>query len=327
MRLRIVNLEPLYFSEEAKDILKSELSYSEADWDDVMADDFKSRADIIIVRFKKKIDKNVLGRFPQLKIIFTATTGTDHIDIDYCEERKIKICCLKPHKDFLKTIPSTAEHTFGLILSLLRNIPKANASVSNGNWNRDLFFGSQLKNKNLGIIGLGRTGSLVAKYAAVFGMNVFFYDPFFKHGNDYCKAHTLKELLQQSDIITLHVHLDSTTKGMINSEIATYFKKGSWLINTSRGKIVDEDVVVELLESGVLKGIASDVISNEAGILEENALYKGLQRGLNIILTPHIGGATRDALNDCEVFLSRQLIASLQQVGPLCKKSVVAAKN
>lgn len=308
MCLNILNLEPLYFSQEAKQTLQARYSYSEASWGEVLQENFTSTADIIIVRFKRRIDTVVLKKFPDLKIIFTATTGTDHIDVAQCNARNIIIWCLKPFTDFLRTIPSTAEHTFALMLALVRNVPKAHHAVAAGAWNRDLFFGSQLKNKTLGIVGLGRTGTLVAKFAATFGMRVVYYDPFVNGTEQYERVNDLNKLLKVSDIVTLHVHLNKNTEFLLNSNNCTHFKQGAYLINTSRGRIVDERLMVELLEAGVLKGIASDVISNEHGFLSDSALYQGLKSGLNIILTPHIGGATIDALNDCESFLAKQLV-------------------
>lgn len=298
----------MYFSGEARTTLQSRHNYAEASWGDVLMNDFVSNADIIIVRFKQKVNGAVLKKFPQLKIIFTATTGTDHIDVSLCNARNIIIWCLKPFTDFLRTIPSTAEHTIALMLSLVRNVPKAHQSVLSGTWNRDLFFGSQLKNKTLGIIGLGRTGSLVAKFAAAFGMSVVYYDPYVNGTNQYQKVNKLNELLQQSDIVSLHVHLNKSTELLLNNNNCSYIKPGAYIINTSRGKIVDESLMVKLLEAGILKGMASDVISNEHGWLQDSALYQGAQRGLNIILTPHIGGATLDALHDCEFFLAKQLV-------------------
>ena len=143
----VLNLEPAFFSVKAREILSRHFQYKEGNWKEILEANFIGNDNILIVRFKQKIDKSVIDKFPNLKLIFTATTGSDHIDTDYCQAKNITIWSLRPHKEFLKTIPSTAEHAFGLMLSIIRNIPMANQSVKEGNWNRDLFLENNLKIK------------------------------------------------------------------------------------------------------------------------------------------------------------------------------------
>ena len=162
---------------------------------------------------------------------------------------------------------------------------------------------------------MGRTGSLLAKYATAFDMNICYYDPFVE--GQYKRINSLEELLSVSDIVSLHVHLDNTTENLVNSSNSTSFKNGAYLINTSRGGIVDEVVLVDLLERGILKGVATDVIKNELGSLAESPLHQAQVKGLNVIITPHIGGATHDALNMCEEFLSEKLVQHLSDSAEL----------
>lgn len=304
----IINFEPDNFSPAAKALLQSKAKYAELDWDSYPQSPCASQASVIIVRFKKYLDSSTLQSLPNLSVIVSATTGTDHIDVAYCNANAIKILCLKPYQDFLKTIPSTAEHCFALMLSLLRNIPAAVASVKNGNWQRQLFLGYQLKNKKIGIVGMGRTGALMAGYAAAFNMQVHYYDPTVTvDNNSYTKASSLAQLVTACDIISLHVHLAEDTQHLISSNLLNCFSHTKYLLNTSRGKIVDEQFVYGLLKDGRLAGVATDVLETELEDIAQSPLYQAMQQGYNVVITPHIGGATYDALHACEEFICSKL--------------------
>ena len=300
----VLNSEPFLYSEVAKKIwLKNGFNYMEKTWAQIDSEDTYNNIDILIVRLSKRINFKVLKKFPDLKFIISATTGLDHIDLELIKNMNIGLISLREHKEFLKSIPSTAEHAWALIGALIRNITSANESVKNGEWNRDLFRGFQLKNKNIGIIGLGRVGKNIAKYAKAFEMNVGYYDPF-QNSNFYRKYKTLEALLSESDIITLHVHLDENTIHLINATNLKFVKDGSYIINTSRGKIWDEDALCNVYKSGKIKGIATDVLLEEYENIQQSSIWKLHNSGANIIITPHIGGATFDAMWLCEEFLA-----------------------
>lgn len=305
--ITILNFEPDNFSPAAKQLLQQKAKYAEASWDDYSQSANISEASVIIVRFKKYLDAETLVSFPNLKIIVSATTGTDHIDVAYCNANSITILCLKPYQDFLKTIPSTAEHCFALLLSLLRNIPAAVNSVKAGEWKRELFWGYQLKDKKLGIVGLGRTGTLMAKYAAAFNMQVYYYDPYVTN-EAYTKTNSLAALVSACDIISLHVHFADDTRDLINASLSSYFNNKKYLLNTSRGKIVDEEFIYALLKEDKLAGIATDVLATELDNITASPLYQAMQQGYNVLITPHIGGATYDALHSCEEFICGKLL-------------------
>lgn len=307
----VINFEPDNFSSKAKQLLQDKADYTETSWDEFEQSSFVQQASVIIVRFKKYLDAATLDKFTNLDIIVSATTGTDHIDVAYCERRGITILCLKPYTEFLKTIPSTAEHCFGLLLSLLRNIPAAVNSVKEGHWKRELFWGYQLKDKKLGIIGMGRTGWLMAKYASAFDMQVNYYDPHVGTNNNYIKKASPQELIAASDIISLHVHLCDDTFHLINNSLEKYFNNTKYLLNTSRGKIVDEAFIYHLLKEKKLAGVASDVLETEMDNIATSALHQAMQAGYNVLLTPHIGGATHDALHSCEEFICTKLVELL----------------
>lgn len=307
--MKILNVEPSGYSEYAIQIWKSNgFSYLEKDWHQINTEEIFDNIDILIVRLQKKIDRIILRRFPRLKMIISATTGTDHLDLESLQSAGIELVSLREHANFLKSIPSTAEFTWGLICALIRNLPSAHEDVALGNWNRDKFRGFQLYNKKIGIIGLGRIGQMVAKFGKVFDMHVGYYDPFVD-----CTLHlrynSLDELLESCDIITVHVHLNRDSYHLLNQNNLSKVKKGSFLINTSRGNVWDEEALVNVFNSGKINGIAADVLSDELGDIHKSALWRLQQKGANVIITPHIGGATYDAMWSCEEYLASYVVS------------------
>lgn len=218
--------------------------------------------------------------------ILTASTGLNHIDCNFCDKNNIKILSHKnDHDELLKNLPSTAELAFALMSSMLRNIPSSFSDVKKGNWNYDEHMGHQLKDKVIGIIGHGRLGVMMDTYCQAFGMKTIIHDPPKQKNN-------LQKILDNAEIISLHVHVDKNTKNMINSDFLNKIKNNCYIINTSRGEIVNEQDIVESLESGLLKGYATDVITDEYGDRDKSPILKGVKCGLNIIVTPHVGGMT-----------------------------------
>lgn len=241
--------------------------------------------------------------------LVTATTGTDHIDITAAEEMGICVLSLKGQTDFLKTIRATAEHTVALVLSLVRHLPWAFEDVRKGNWNRDDFTGHELHGKIAGIVGLGRLGRIVARYLKVFDMRILAYDPYVKNGGDDADiVASLDELLGQSDIVSVHVPLNVETAGMFNWGRFSSMKKGSYFINTSRSGVVEEVALLNALEGGRLAGAALDVLTGEPnGISERHPLIYYAASHNNLLLTPHIGGATYESMERCESFMAELL--------------------
>ena len=205
--------------------------------------------------------------------------------MDYCKSNNIKVLSLTKDYDLINDLPSTAELAFGLMLSILRNIPSGFDDVKNNGWDYDKFMGHQLKGKTIGLIGYGRLGKMMYNYCDAFGMNIFIYDP-------YEGFNEFDTLLKQSDIISLHVHANNETKHMINKKTLGKMKNNSYIVNTSRGEIVNEHDIVEALRSGKLKGYATDVIEDEYGDRHKSPILKGIKEGLNILVTPHVGGMT-----------------------------------
>ena len=232
-----------------------------------------------------KLDKELL-KYSTVSHIITASTGLNHIG-DYFKDN-FYVHSLTTEFDVIEKISSTAEHAFTLMTSLVRNLPRGFDDVKCGDWNYEKFIGRQLSELTIGIVGYGRLGTMMKKYCEAFGMKVHIYDPY-KDYNDF------DILLEESDIISLHVHVTDETKYMINKKTLGKMKKDSYIVNTSRGEIVDEKAIIESLKNNHLKGYATDVIEDEFDNIKNSPILKGVDEGLNIIVTPHIAGMTKEA--------------------------------
>ena len=252
-------------------------------------------------------DKDKIDKCQSLQVIGSPTTGTHHINVDYAAKRNISICSLRNQQTFLSTITPTAELAWGLVLAVTRRIPWALDSVCAGNWNGRVF-GEQtprmLSAMTLGIIGLGRLGSLVARYGKAFKMNVLYYDPFISD-DKYTRCNDLYDLATKSDIVSIHVHLTDKTENLIDSKFLQSMPKGSFIINTARGGIVNEGALLEALQMGYIAGAGLDMLAGEhlPGFkekLNEHPLVKYAKIHDNLLITPKIGGATIDAWEKTE---------------------------
>jgi D-3-phosphoglycerate dehydrogenase len=233
-----------------------------------------------------KIDEELLGG-TKVTLINTCSTGMNHIDIDYCNDNNIEIQCHKNDLELINQLPSTSELAFGLMLSLLRKIPNCQKHVSGYNWDYTQFMGRQIKDLNIGIIGYGRLGKMMFNYCKAFGANVYVYDPYVSH-----TFSNLEEIFTKCDVISLHVHVTDETKYMINKDLFGYINKDCYIINTSRGEIVNEKDIVEGLKSKTITGYGTDVIEHEFDDLAKSPIIDAMNSGENVIVTPHIGGMT-----------------------------------
>lgn len=248
--------------------------------------------DAILSLLTDRIDGDLMDAAgPQLKIISNYAVGFDNVDVAAATDRGIVITNT-PSDEVNEAV---AEHTWALILSLARRIVEADEATRRGaykGWEPDIFLGTNLMGKTLGIIGLGKIGSMVARRAAGYNMTVLYN----KHSPDPeaekelgVKYVTLDDLLATSDVVTLHVPLTEETRHMINKDTLAKMKKGAYLVNTARGGVVDEHDLCEALRSGHLAGAALDVYDSEPDI---NPELIGME---NVVLTPHIASATGEA--------------------------------
>jgi D-3-phosphoglycerate dehydrogenase len=244
--------------------------------------------DALVVRSATKVNKDIIAAAQKLKVIGRAGVGLDNVDLEAATQKGI-IVMNTPGGNTI----STAEHTMSLILSLSRNIPQAYASTKKGEWKRSKFMGVELYNKTLGIIGLGRIGSEVARRALSFGMKILAFDPFLSREVAEAmgiESVELKELLQNSDYITVHTPLTDETKHMLSTEEFAIMKNGVRIINCARGGIIDEIALVNAIKEGKVAGAAMDVFEKEP-LPPESELLK-LD---NLVITPHLGASTEEA--------------------------------
>ena len=243
-----------------------------------------------------KIDKDLL-QDTDVKLINTCSTGMNHIDVDYCDTHGIKIYSLTRDMKLINDLPSTSELAFGLMVSLLRQIPQGQKHVSNYGWDYTQFMGRQIKDLTIGIVFYRRLGKMMYNYCDAFGAQVKVYDPYKRDEmddafllNNYCSS--LKKLFKICDVISLHVHVTPETTYMINKKLLGVCNKNPYIINTSRGEIVNETDIVNALEAGVISGYGTDVIENEFDNIKDSIIINSMNKGENIIITPHVGGMT-----------------------------------
>ncbi len=254
--------------------------------------DYSKGTDYLLSLLTDKIDGEVMDAIgPQLKLISNYAVGFDNIDIAAATQRGIVVT----NTPCDEVNVAVAEHTWALTLAIVRRIVEADEATKRGaykGWEADIFIGNSLFGKTFGIIGLGRIGSMAARMAKGFGVNVIYTkrEPDKKAEEELgIKYATLDELLSQSDVVSLHIPLNDETRHMITDSVFEKMKQGSYLINTARGPIVDEHALVRALRSGKLSGVALDVFDNEPNV---NPELIGME---NVILTPHIASATVDA--------------------------------
>jgi D-3-phosphoglycerate dehydrogenase len=259
--------------------------------------------DALIVRSATKVTAEVLQAGKQLKVIGRAGVGVDNVDVAAATAQGVVVM----NTPTGNTI-TTAEHTISLLLALTKNIPQAAASLHGGRWEKGKFLNVELYNKTLGIIGLGRIGSEVAKRAKGFAMRVIAYDPFIsaevasRIGVELAEAH---EVFRQADFVTIHVPLGSDTYHMINRETISLMKRGVRIINCARGGVVDEEALYEAMASGHVAGAACDVFEHEPSTTSPLLSLD------NFIGTPHLGAATVEAQENVSVAIAQQVVEYL----------------
>lgn len=322
--LNILNVEPLGYCEEAAALLTALGRVRSEQMSRSRLKREIGDCEVLIVRLAHQIDQEIIDAGRRLRVIVTATTGLDHIDVEYANKRGITVLSLRGEYEYLRGIWATAEHTWALLLALLRRIAPASIAAAKGDWDRDRFRGHELHGRRLGIVGLGRLGEKVARYGQAFGMEVIAFDPFVTQWiDDVRRAGTLNDLLQASEILSLHVPLNRQTQGLIGANELALLPTGAVLVNTSRGQLIDELALIACLESKQISGAALDVVASERD--DENRsrspLFNYARRHDNLLITPHIGGATHESMAKTEIFMARKLVKFLhKQAGHLTSK-------
>ena len=256
-------------------------------------------ADALVVRSATKVTPALLEKAQKLRVIGRAGVGVDNVDVEAATRRGVLVMNT-PGGNAV----SVAEHTLALMLSLARAVPQASASTNAGKWEKSAFSGTELRGKTLGLVGLGRVGTEVARRARAMEMKVLAYDPYVTPAaarEVEVELLPLDDLLAQSDFVSLHTSLSAATEKMIGAEAIRKMKKGARLVNCARGELIDEPALAEALKSGKLSGAALDTFAKEP---PKDSPLIGLP---NLIATPHIAGSTAEAQEEVGTAIAQQV--------------------
>lgn len=259
----------------------------------------------LIIRSKFRVDKTFLEKAPLLKIIGRAGSGMDNIDVQ--EAQKKNIVLLNAPEGNRKAV---AEHALGLLLGLLNKMPQSNREVKQKIWQREANRGTEVGSKTVGIIGYGHTGREFAKYLHCLGANVIAYDRKKGYGDTYAKEVTLEYLQEQADVISFHVSLNEDSRKMFSPLFLEKCEKPFWLLNTSRGEVVDLATIYEGLANGKILGVGLDVLENErldALNAEQEAIFEKITQFPNVILSPHVAGWTVESYKKISEVLATKI--------------------
>lgn len=316
MSVRILVAEPEGFSPRAVEVLRKAGDVELRCVPEERVAEALRAYDVFWFRLGYQLRGPVLPERPRCRVLATPVTGLDHVDLEACRARGIRVVSLRGETEFLRTVRATAELTVGLTLALLRRIPAAFDAVREGRWSRDPFRGHELFGKTVGLVGVGRLGTLVAGYFRAFGMDVIGYDP----RPDFPTAAarrvaSLDELLAIADVVSLHVKYDAGTRHLIGRAQLAAMKRGAVLVNTSRGGVVDDAALLEALVAGQLAGAALDVLDGEPAIGADHPLVAYARRHENLLVVPHIGGNTWESFEKTEIFLAGRVVDALAETG------------
>lgn len=250
---------------------------------------------LIDASMKVHLTSEMVQNARYLRVVSCATTGADHLARDALDARGIQVRTLKEDPDLLENLTPAAELSWALLMACSRKLTGAANHVLDGLWDRESFPGTMLNGRRLGLLGCGRIGGWMARYAHSFGMEVIGYDPYLEAFPDTIRPASLEEVFSTADFVSVHVHLSSETRGLVSKRLFDLMKPDSFFINTSRGAIADETALLEALASGHLGGAALDVLSGEPEIAQ-HPLVAYARHYNNLVITPHCGGFSPDAV-------------------------------
>jgi len=281
--------------------------------DSIRFKDELATADALVIRNQTQVNRDLLAAAPRLRVIGRLGVGLDNIDLVACRERGIQVVFGRN-----ANAVSVAEYVFAVMMAVSRRVTEATDSVKNGAWDRRLFTGTELAGRTLGIVGLGDIGGRLAKRAKAFGMRVLATDPVVT-GSSFFVAEfevevcDLARLLAESDFVSLHVPLIPSTTGLIGPDQLQQMKPTAWVINTSRGGIIQEEPLYQALRKGWIGGAALDVRAVEPPVANDP-----LSTLDNVILTPHVAGLTDESQARTAVMVAEDVRRVLLDQRPLC---------
>lgn len=260
----------------------------------------------ITIRSKFLLTRDVLDKAHDLRFICRAGAGMDNIDEDYALQKGITLINAPEGN-----MDAVGEHAVGMLLSLMNNFNRADAEVRSGIWKREQNRGFELKGKTVGIIGYGHMGSSFAKKLSGFEVKVIAYDKYKTgFGDQYVREVSMEEIVKHSDVLSLHVPLTNETNGLVDDEYLFHFKKPIFLLNTSRGKVVKTQAVLNAIKQGKILGAGVDVLETEKfPALGEQSWYEELRQSGKVLLTPHVAGWTFDSYRKISEVMADKLEA------------------
>ncbi len=273
-------------------------------------------AEIVVGRLAFNFDEEFFNAAKKLTILGTPTTGLDHINTEIAQQKNVTLISLKGETEFLMNIQATPEHTLLLLLATLRKLPPAHKHVTQGLWNRDLFKGHEVKGQKIGFYGFGRVARLVTKFVTAMGAEVIACDPYQTKEtieNNGARMVSRDELFTESSVIMITCALNDETKHSVGEKEFALMQHGVFFINTARGQIVDEISLLQNLENKKIAGAALDVLADERETKEEkNPLIAYAATHDNLIITPHIAGATHESMHATEDFIAEKIVSFLK---------------
>jgi len=243
--------------------------------------------DAVFIRGNVRADSAFLSRLRKGCCLIRLGAGLDNVDLDAAKDMGIQVFNTPGSSSV-----SVAEHVMGLTLALAKRIPECNYLVKSGSWPKKACGGIELRGKTMGIVGFGSTGAELARLASAFGMRVLAYDKYRKIDGKVAEAAVYEELLTNSDFLSFHVPLTEETRSMFNASHLVLLKRGVFIINASRGEVVDAEALLDGLAKGIIAGAALDVLPHEPPMTEAE---KQLLKDARVIFTPHVAGSTEDA--------------------------------
>jgi D-3-phosphoglycerate dehydrogenase len=248
---------------------------------------------------------------PRLKVVSCASTGADHVARGEISRRGIVVRTLRDSPEVIQALTPAAELSWALVLACARKLPAAVSHVRAGGWEREQFPGVMLNGRQLGLIGCGRIGGWMARYAQAFGMRVVGYDPHLSQLPAGVLRVSVDQLMATSDVISVHVPLDETTKGLVSAALFGRIKPGAIFVNTSRGAIADEAALLEGLKAGRIGAAGLDVLDGEPAIANHPLLAYAREHD-NLLITPHCGGFSPDAVERVSAHAARVALAVIR---------------
>ena len=274
-------------------------------------------ADAVVVGLEVHLRGELLARAERLRVIASRTTQLRHLDVDEARRRKIAVLSIEADAPALQETSSTAEEAFALLLALVRRIPWAFDSIKAERWDRFRYGGSELRGKTIGLVGFGRLGRMVARYAGAFEMRVLAYDPYVDDREiaaGGAEPASLSDLLGESHVVSLHCTWSEETRGLIGAAELELMRDDAVLVNTARGEVVDEAALLAALVSARIAGAGIDTLADEqpdGSHVVGNELIAYARAHENLIVLPHLGGATREATERTQHYISEKLVAWL----------------